>query len=141
MTPGLIESADIEFKPTICMDYGIRTADGPEIFSTVRFQISCAFINLRSKIAHTNLTEITTALDLLWRNHINPSKVNFGLAFYARSFTMLDPSCSAPGCRFSSGGNAGRCTNSIGTLSNAEIADRIKENGLTPIHYVDAAAK
>ncbi|KAF7899408.1 hypothetical protein EAE99_012329 [Botrytis elliptica] len=91
--------------------------------------------------AHTNLTEITTALDLLWRNHINPSKVNLGLAFYARSFAMLDPTCSAPGCRFSSGGNAGRCTNSIGTLSNAEIADRIKENGLTPIHYVDAAVK
>ncbi|KAF7872921.1 uncharacterized protein EAF02_008992 [Botrytis sinoallii] len=79
--------------------------------------------------AHTNLTEITTALDLIWRNHINPSKVNLGLAFYARSFAMLDPSCSAPGCRFSSGGNAGRCTNSIGTLSNAEIADRIKRMG------------
>ncbi|TGO46552.1 hypothetical protein BCON_0318g00020 [Botryotinia convoluta] len=91
--------------------------------------------------AHTNLTEITTALELLWKNHINPSKVNLGLAFYARSFAMLDPSCSAPGCRFSSGGNAGRCTNSVGTLSNAEIADRIKENGLTSIHYVDAAVK
>ncbi|TEY52072.1 hypothetical protein BOTCAL_0260g00080 [Botryotinia calthae] len=44
-------------------------------------------------------------------------------------------------CRFSSGGNAGPCTNSVGTLLNAEITDRIKENGLKPIHYVDAAVK
>lgn len=32
--------------------------------------------------AHTNLTEIETALDLLWRNKIKASKVNMGLAFY-----------------------------------------------------------
>jgi chitinase len=87
------------------------------------------------------LTEITTSLDLLWRNQINPSKVNLGLAFYARTFTMSDPSCSAPGCLFESAGDAGLCTNSIGTLSNAEIADRIAENNLTPTHYTDAAVK
>lgn len=80
-------------------------------------------------------------MDLLWRNKINPSKVNLGLAFYARTFTMSDPNCSKPGCLFSSAGNAGLCTDSVGTLSNAEIADRILQNDLTPIHYEDAAVK
>jgi chitinase len=90
---------------------------------------------------HTNLTEIIPALDLLWRNNIDPSKVNLGLAFYARTFTMSDPSCSAPGCMFDSAGTAGPCTQSVGTLSNAEIADVIQKYSLTPIHYTDAAVK
>lgn len=35
--------------------------------------------------AHTNLTEIKQSLDLLWRNNIDPAKVNLGLGFYGRS--------------------------------------------------------
>ncbi len=35
--------------------------------------------------AHTNLTEIDLALDLLWRNNINPSQVVLGLGLYGRS--------------------------------------------------------
>lgn len=35
--------------------------------------------------AHTNLTEINLALQLLWRNNIDPAKVNMGLGFYGRS--------------------------------------------------------
>jgi GH18 family chitinase len=32
--------------------------------------------------AHTNLTEIDDALDLIWRNDINPGQVVMGIAFY-----------------------------------------------------------
>lgn len=39
--------------------------------------------------AHTNLTEIDSALELLWRNNINPSRVNLGLGFYGRSKFIL----------------------------------------------------
>ena len=35
--------------------------------------------------AHTNLTEIDLALDLLWRNDIDPDQVVLGLGFYGRS--------------------------------------------------------
>lgn len=35
--------------------------------------------------AHTNLTEINSGLELLWRNSINPGRVNLGLGFYGRS--------------------------------------------------------
>lgn len=35
--------------------------------------------------AHTNLTEISMGLELLWRNNVNPERVNLGLGFYGRS--------------------------------------------------------
>lgn len=37
--------------------------------------------------AHTNLTEIQLGLELLWRNNINPARVNMGLGFYGRSMS------------------------------------------------------
>ncbi|KAK4870248.1 hypothetical protein LT330_005302 [Penicillium expansum] len=72
---------------------------------------------------HTNLTEINDGLSLLWRAGVNPSKVVLGLGWYGRSFTLADPSCTTPNgvCQFTTGGNAGECTRSSGTLSNAEI--------------------
>jgi chitinase len=36
-------------------------------------------------LAHTNLTEIDNGLELLWRNNVNPERVNLGLGFYGRS--------------------------------------------------------
>ena len=42
--------------------------------------------------AHTNLTEINTALELLWRNNINPERVTLGLGFYGRSEFALSSS-------------------------------------------------
>ncbi|RAK77744.1 uncharacterized protein BO72DRAFT_477043 [Aspergillus fijiensis CBS 313.89] len=84
-------------------------------------------------------TEIKTALDLLWRNNISPSKVNMGMAFYGRTFTLVDPSCSEPGCAYASAGDAGTCSNSAGILFGSEIMDIIQENDLTPTLYKDAA--
>ncbi|OBT73001.1 hypothetical protein VF21_07849 [Pseudogymnoascus sp. 05NY08] len=90
--------------------------------------------------AHTNLTEINLALQLLWRNNIDPAKVNMGLGFYGRSFTLTDPSCSATGCPFSAGGNAGPCTATAGILSSVEIGDVISA-GATVTLDKDAAVK
>jgi chitinase len=72
---------------------------------------------------HTNLTEIKDGLSLLWRAGVQPAKVVLGLGWYGRSFTLSDPSCNSPNgvCQFTAGGNPGSCTNSAGTLSNAEI--------------------
>lgn len=88
--------------------------------------------------AHTNLTEIDEAMNLLWRNQIDPSKVTMGLGFYGRSFTLSNPSCSSPGCGFSAGGNAGTCTATVGILSYDEIVD-IVASGAT-VTYDTAAA-
>ncbi|KAL5363820.1 glycoside hydrolase superfamily [Aspergillus floccosus] len=71
--------------------------------------------------AHTNLTETNSGLGLLWRNKINPERVVMGLGFYGRSYTMADPNCMAPGCRFMDGGRQGECTGQLGVLSAVEI--------------------
>ncbi|KAL2814405.1 glycoside hydrolase superfamily [Aspergillus cavernicola] len=39
-------------------------------------------------LAHTNLSEINLALELLWRNIINPARINLCLGFYGRIFTL-----------------------------------------------------
>ncbi|KAK1484207.1 chitinase [Colletotrichum cuscutae] len=44
--------------------------------------------------SHTNLTEIDRALELLWRNNVDPKKVVIGIGFYGRSFTLSNPSSS-----------------------------------------------
>jgi chitinase len=42
--------------------------------------------------AHSNLTQTAIDMDLLWRNNINPQKVNMGFGFYGRSkFLSLTP--------------------------------------------------
>ncbi|PNP45049.1 hypothetical protein TGAMA5MH_03098 [Trichoderma gamsii] len=77
--------------------------------------------------AHTNLTEIVSAMDLLWRSDIHPSQVVMGLGFYGRSFILKDTSCITAGCPFSTVGNPGECTNSAGTLSFSEIEAILKD--------------
>jgi chitinase len=65
-------------------------------------------------LAHTNLTEISSALNLLWRNNVPANKVNLGIGFYGRSYTLSDPSCSSPGCGFKDPGVAGgKCPKSL----------------------------
>ncbi|KAI1454308.1 hypothetical protein F4805DRAFT_469461 [Annulohypoxylon moriforme] len=90
---------------------------------------------------HTNLTEIEDGLSLLWRAGVDPSKVVLGLGWYGRSFTLTDPSCTTPNgvCQFLTGGNAGECTQSSGTLSNAEIK-RILAAGTGVESYDETAA-
>jgi chitinase len=91
--------------------------------------------------AHTNLTEIQSALDLIWRNNVHPDKVVLGLAFYSRSFTLTNPACSEPGCRISSGGNPGKCSKNTGVLLNPEIQDIIKQKNLAVRVYPKEAYK
>ncbi|KAF2261303.1 hypothetical protein CC78DRAFT_535764 [Lojkania enalia] len=92
-------------------------------------------------LAHTNLTEIKLALDLLWRNNVKPEKVNLGLGFYGRSFQLADPSCSTPGCTFIGGAAPGPCTENSGTLSYKEITEIIDSHSLTPVYDRENAVK
>ncbi|KAL4745267.1 glycoside hydrolase superfamily [Aspergillus terricola var. indicus] len=91
--------------------------------------------------AHTNLTKIETTLDLLWHNNITASKVNLGLAFYGRSFTLASGSCTESGCKYLSAGDAGSWSDTAGILFNSKIADIINDNNLSPPSYKDAAVK
>ncbi|KAI1115462.1 glycoside hydrolase [Nemania sp. NC0429] len=96
--------------------------------------------------AHTNLTGIDQAMDLLWRNKIPSNKVVMGLGFYGRSFTLQDPSCQTPGCPFrggktNGGAKPGPCTDTSGILSAAEIQDIISSKAITPVLDKEAAVK
>ncbi|RAK99304.1 class V chitinase [Aspergillus ibericus CBS 121593] len=91
--------------------------------------------------AHTNLTEITDSLDLLWRNNISPDKVVLGIAFYSRAFTVADTGCTTPGCLFGSGFTPGPCSRQTGILMNSEIDDIRARKSLTPSLDKDAAGQ
>jgi hypothetical protein len=93
--------------------------------------------------SHTNLTEITEHLDVLWGNDIDPGKVTLGLAFYSRTFGLADPSCTLAGgaCYFHSGGAPGRCSNNVGTLMGAEVAEMLHFPDIQPTLDTAAAVK
>ncbi|KAE8553815.1 hypothetical protein EYB25_002353 [Talaromyces marneffei] len=92
-------------------------------------------------LAHTNLTEIKEALELLWRNNVPPAKVNIGLAFYSRTFQLSDKTCTTPGCPFKGGAIAGACTQNSGTLSYSEITDVLASQNITPVYDEKAGIK
>ncbi|KAH7120620.1 hypothetical protein EDB81DRAFT_666993 [Dactylonectria macrodidyma] len=89
-------------------------------------------------LSHTNLTEIGYALDLFWRVGVKPSSIVLGLGFYGRSFELESSSCWKPGCTFKGPGSPGRCSNTAGILSYAEIMEILEKTGGTP--YFDEAA-
>ncbi|KEY64330.1 hypothetical protein S7711_09875 [Stachybotrys chartarum IBT 7711] len=92
-------------------------------------------------LAHSNLTEIDLALDLFWRNNVDPAKINLGIGFYGRSFQLADPACHTPGCLFLGGADPGPCTANSGTLSYREIMDIIDRHELSPYWDEVNAAK
>ena len=90
--------------------------------------------------AHTNLTEIQEAMDLLWRNDVDPSKIVMGIGFYGRSFTLGDSSCTKPGCPMNGGGQPGSCTDTSGILSYSEIMEIVKNVDINGPYWEETAA-
>ena len=69
----------------------------------------------------TDIREIYNDTLPLWFDALDPAKINFGLAYYGRGYTLSDPSCNHLGCSFSGPSQPGPCTNYGGVLSLAEI--------------------
>ncbi|KAK6700738.1 hypothetical protein SNK04_010675 [Fusarium graminearum] len=91
--------------------------------------------------AHTNMTEIKDAMNLLWRNDINPNKVVMGTGFYGRAFTATSPNCLTPGCTYESGAPRQPCSREISVMIQSEIVDVMKRTGRTPVLDKEAAVK
>ncbi|KAK2597436.1 hypothetical protein QQS21_005984 [Conoideocrella luteorostrata] len=90
---------------------------------------------------HTNLTEMSLAFDLFWRNDVPANKLNMGLGFYGRAFQLADPSCNKPGCLFKGGATKGACSGESGILSYREIMEIIDHNKIKPVHDKEAGVK
>ncbi|KAK8093699.1 Glycosyl hydrolases family 18 protein, partial [Apiospora hydei] len=90
---------------------------------------------------HTNLTEMSLAFDLFWRNDVPANKLNMGLGFYGRAFQLADPSCNKPGCLFKGGATKGACSGESGILSYREIKEVIDTKKLKPVHDKSAGVK
>ncbi|KAG7139201.1 Chitotriosidase-1 like protein [Verticillium longisporum] len=90
---------------------------------------------------HTNLTEMSLAFDLFWRNDVSAGKLNMGLGFYGRAFQLADPACNKPGCVFKGGAKKGACSGESGILSYREIMEVIKTKKLKPVHDKKAGVK
>ncbi|KAJ3953651.1 hypothetical protein N0V92_009873 [Colletotrichum tropicale] len=92
--------------------------------------------------AHTNLTEIKLATQLLWRVGVKPEQVVLGYGFYGRAFELADSSCTKPGCPFAGGAKKGPCSNEAGILMYYEIQAILKKfPDLEPVFDKEAAVK
>ncbi|KAI5919336.1 glycoside hydrolase superfamily [Camillea tinctor] len=82
---------------------------------------------------HTDITEIRHDLKPLWFDGVSPSKINMGIAYYGRTYTLEDASCGEMNsCRFTGPGAPGECTAFDGVLSNREIRAMIEKEGYKP---------
>lgn len=69
------------------------------------------------------------------------SKINFGIAWYGRGYTLADSKCTDLGCKFKGPSKPGVCTNGDGVLSLIEIQQLIKEKNLKPKYLPDSMMK
>ncbi|KAH6638816.1 glycoside hydrolase superfamily, partial [Boeremia exigua] len=76
-------------------------------------------------LGHTNVPEISNWTQPLWYDEVDPAKVNLGLAYYARGYTVSDPNCNGVGCNWSGTSRPAPCTNFGGVMSLQEIEDTI----------------
>lgn len=80
--------------------------------------------------SHINSTETRISLAMVTKAGVKSNKVVVGIASYGRSFYMSEPGCTGPDCTYTgtnkiSDAAEGRCTNTSGYISNAEIRDLI----------------
>lgn len=83
--------------------------------------------------SHVNETETKDALSMITKAGAPSNKVVVGVSSYGRSFKMAEKGCDSANCKFTgssreSNALKGRCTNTAGYISNAEI-DEIIQNG------------
>lgn len=91
--------------------------------------------------SQTSIVDINSTMLPLWFDSVNPSKMNLGIAYYGRGYTLSNPSCQSPGCAYTGPSAPGHCTNSAGLLSLREIEGIIMEKNLVPVILPDLMIK
>lgn len=91
--------------------------------------------------AQTDIRTIQTGAALLWASGVDPAKLNLGLAYYGRGYTLQDASsCSGIDCPASGSSSAGSCSAEPGFLTNAETQSQLSQ-GATSTKDADAMVK
>ncbi|KAL3952701.1 hypothetical protein ACCO45_012644 [Purpureocillium lilacinum] len=86
--------------------------------------------------SHVNDTETNLALSMITKAGVPSNKIVVGVASYGRSFKMAEAGCTGPTCKFTgsprvSNAAKGRCTDTAGYISNAEIGEIITGGKVT----------
>lgn len=90
----------------------------------------------------TDIRDIEKDTLPLWFDGLDPAKINFGMAYYGRGYTLSDPGCTSMlNCKFSGPSKAASCTIFGGVMSLNEINRVIKEKSITPLHVPEAMMK
>jgi len=92
-------------------------------------------------LGQTDIRDITTDTTPLWFAGLDPRKINLGVAYYGRGYTLSQSSCNTLGCAFMGPSKPGACTNSAGIMSLAEIQALVMQKGLTPKLLQDSMMK
>lgn len=90
---------------------------------------------------HTNIPEITNWTFPLWYDSVNPAKINMGLAYYGRGYSLADPNCNNVGCAWSARSRPGPYTDFGGVMSLEEIENLIPQVGVQPTLLVNDMMK
>ncbi|RYP60968.1 hypothetical protein DL771_010297 [Monosporascus sp. 5C6A] len=83
-------------------------------------------------LGNTNVPEIANWTLPLYYDGVSPGKLNMGLAYYARSYTVADSSCKGVGCEWVGTSRLTPGTNFGGVMSLREIEHIIKELCISP---------
>lgn len=80
--------------------------------------------NLEANQDLVNLTETENSLAMVTKAGVEARKLVVGVSSYGRSFKMSSARCKGPTCSFTgpkSGAAKGKCTDTAGYISNAEL--------------------
>lgn len=83
-------------------------------------------------LGHTNVPEIANWTLPLYYDGLDPAKLNLGLAYYARGYTVAVSDCNAIGCDWMSTSRPAPCTNFGGVVSLEEIERMVLEQNISP---------
>lgn len=89
-------------------------------------------------LGQTNIPELSNWTLPLWYDKVDPSKINMGIAYYGRGYTVENTSCIDTGCKWIGPSRAGPCTAFEGIMSLQEIQDLIPQTGAKP--FLDSTA-
>lgn len=120
--------ASVDFFGFMSYDlHGAWDADNKDIGSIVRGQ--------------ADIRDIMNDTYPLWFQGLDPGKLNFGIAYYGRGYTLASTYCTALGCPFIGPSSPAPCTNAPGVMSLAEIMTTIEEKNIVPVLLTDSMMK